>query len=242
MINYGLLLSGKPILLSNDIKFYQPTLQEIVDMGENRYWFLFNIWIIKRKELIVNETEETKKLSDYEIWKEYVFSVPDLKEQLKLSVFVFFKTKIEFFENSHTIYIGEKESGLFLNEKVYNIIRDIFNRLISDSEASKEDDQYKETDNMSEREREMIRKMKSCAEKIEKTKNPDKKPEDNLGNKIVGLVAIGTYTFEQVYSMTMFQLNMLLKKYTDIQNFELRSMLSPYIDSKDSQENKYWLD
>ena len=78
--------------------------------------------------------------------------------------------------------------------------------------------------------------------KIEETKNPNKRPEDYLGNKILGLVAVGHYTFEQVYNMTMLQFNKLLKKYVDVQNYEIRSMLSPYISSEDGQDFKYWLD
>jgi Tfp pilus assembly PilM family ATPase len=96
---------------------------------------------------------------------------------------------------------------------------------------------------MSEREREMIKKMKLSAKKVEETKNPNQKPEDYLGNRITGLVAVGGYTFEQVYNMTMLQFNMLLQKYIDIQTFELRTQLSPYISSEDNQNvNKFWLD
>ena len=90
--------------------------------------------------------------------------------------------------------------------------------------------------------RQMIEKMKAAEKKIEQTKNPDKKPEDYLGNRILGLVAVGGYTFEQVYNMTMLQFNMLLQKYVDIQTFELRTSLSPYISSEEGQTNKFWLD
>lgn len=103
--------------------------------------------------------------------------------------------------------------------------------------------QFKETKNMSERERKMIEKMNLSAKKIEETKNPNRKPEDFLGSRILGLVAVGGYTFEQVYNMTMLQFNMLLQKYVDIQTFELRTQLSPYISSEDGQNtNKFWLD
>ena len=95
---------------------------------------------------------------------------------------------------------------------------------------------------MSERERQMIAKMKQSQKKIEEAKNPNKRPEDYLGDRILGLVAVGHYTFEQVYNMTMLQFNKLLKKYVDIQNYEIRSMLSPYISSEDGQDFKYWLD
>jgi hypothetical protein len=149
---------------------------------------------------------------------------------------------VEFYDISGTIYIGERSSGVILDETFYLLMRELCTRIIPQSSASEEGGQYQETDNMSERERQMIEKMKAAEKKIEQTKNPDKKPEDYLGNRILGLVAVGGYTFEQVYNMTMLQFNMLLQKYVDIQTFELRTSLSPYISSEEGQTNKFWLD
>jgi len=68
MISLAKVLSGKPIPLTKTISFYQPTLDEIVNViGEPLYWTLLNIWVVKRSELIEQENEETKKLDDYEI-------------------------------------------------------------------------------------------------------------------------------------------------------------------------------
>jgi hypothetical protein len=123
-------------------------------------------------------------------------------------------------------------------------MREICFRITPTPSASEEGGgQYRETDHMSEREKQLIAKMKAGAKKIEEIKNPERKPEDFLGNRILGLVAVGNYTFEQVYNMTMLQFNMLLQKYVDIQTFELRTALSPYISSDDNQDgNKFWLD
>ena len=166
-----------------------------------------------------------------------------LRKNLEVSCSVFLKSKIEFFDISGTIYIGEKETGIFLDNTFYLLMKELCTRILPDLSASEEGGQYHETDNMSERERKMIEKMKASAKKIEEMKNPNRKPEDVFGNKILGLVAVGNYTFEQVYNMTMLQFNMLLQKYVDIQSFELRTQLSPYISSEDSQNsNKFWLD
>ena len=118
----------------------------------------------------------------------------------------------------------------------------MFLSILPDAQEDDKASQYKETDHMSERERQMIAKMKQSQKKIEEAKNPNKRSEDYLGDRILGLVAVGHYTFEQVYNMTMLQFNKLLKKYVDIQNYEIRSMLSPYISSEDGQDFKYWLD
>ena len=67
MISLAKVLSGKPILITQNIKFYQPTLQEIIDMGENTYWALINLWLLRRIDIVDHETEESKNLDDFEI-------------------------------------------------------------------------------------------------------------------------------------------------------------------------------
>ena len=242
MISLAKVLSGKPISINSHLFFYQPTLQEIIDIGEILYWSSINIWILKRKDIVAEENELTKEMDDYDIWKTYIISNPAARKVLEQSCSIFFKSKVEFFDISNTIYVGEKESGLILDNTSYFLIRDMFLSILPDAQEDDKDSQYKETDHMSERERQMIAKMKQSQKKIEETKNPNKRPEDYLGNKILGLVAVGHYTFEQVYNMTMLQFNRLLKKYVDIQNYEIRSMLSPYISTEDGQDLKYWLD
>ena len=191
---------------------------------------------------MAEENELTKEMDDYDIWKAYIISNPAARKVLEQSCSIFFKSKVEFFDISNTIYVGEKESGLILDNTSYFLIRDMFLSILPDAQEDDKDSQYKETDHMTERERQMIAKMKQSQKKIEETKNPNKRPEDYLGNKILGLVAVGHYTFEQVYNMTMLQFNRLLKKYVDVQNYEIRSMLSPYISTEDGQDLKYWLD
>ena len=242
MISLAAVLSGKPIVVTNGIEFHQPTIQEITDMGETAYWSILNLWTLKRKDMIANETDDTRALDDYTLWKAYLFSAPVFRQSLALSCNVLLKSKVEFFDISGTIYIGERGSGVILDETFYLLMKELCSRITPQTSASEEGSQYHETDNMSERERQMIEKMKASEKKIEQTKNPDKKPEDYLGNRILGLVAVGGYTFEQVYNMTMLQFNMLLQKYVDIQTFELRTSLSPYISSEEGQTNKFWLD
>lgn len=242
MISLAKVLSGKPIPVLGDIKFYQPTIQEIIDIGEGTYWASLSLWLLNREDLITGEDEHTRKLDDYEIWIWYVLNKPSIRKVFINSCDMLLREKVEFFDISGTIYIGEKKSGVILDKTFYLLMRELCSKIMPVDSASN-DKQFKETKHMSDREREMIAKMKSSAKKIEETKNPDKKPEDFLGTRILGLVAVGGYTFEQVYNMTMLQFNMLLQKYVDIQTFELRTQLSPYISSEDGQNvNKFWLD
>lgn len=242
MISLAKVLSGKPIPIVGNIKFYQPTLQEIIDDGESGYWVSLSVWLLNREDLIAEENNITENLDDYNVWRLYILGTPSVRKALIKSCEILLREKVEFFDISGTIYIGEKESGVILDETFYLLMRELCFRIMP-SESASEGQQFKENKNMSERERKMIEKMKASAKKIEETKNPDRKPEDFLGNRILGLVAVGGYTFEQVYNMTMLQFNMLLQKYVDIQSFELRTTLSPYISSEDGQNtNKFWLD
>lgn len=244
MISLSKVLQGKPILITQGIYFYQPTIEEIEDMTERIYWEIVNLWMIKRKDIVSQETDETRDMDDFDIWKLFIFSNEHMRRALFLSCKYLLRSKVEFFEISGTIYIGEKGSGLILDNTFYLLMKELCEKVTPSSSASEEDkSQYQETENMSERERQMIEKMKASEKKIEEAKNPNKKPEDNLGNRILGLVAVGNYTFEQVYKMTMLQFNMLLQKYIEIQTFEIRSVLSPYMSSEDNQNsNKFWLD
>jgi len=244
MISLDRVLAGEPIRIVSDIYFHQPKLKEIVEMGEGVYWTLTNVWMLKRKELIEIETEASKKLDDYEIWFLSVWSSPSLKEALIKSCQVLLKTKIEFFDISHTIYIGEKASGVFLDATFYLLMKELCQKITPEFSASDEGKQYRKTEHMSERERRIIEKMEAGLKRVEDIKGQNQSnPEDYLGRKILGLVAVGHYTFEQVYNMTMLQFNLLLQKCVDIQSYELRTELSPYISSEESQNDmKFWLD
>jgi hypothetical protein len=84
--------------------------------------------------------------------------------------------------------------------------------------------------------------MRESAAKLDKIKNGEKDKKDQLVKQIISLVAIGGYTYDQVYSMTIVQMIYLLKKYVAIQQYELYIALSPYRDSKNGQTIEHWLD
>ena len=58
-----------------------------------------------------------------------------------------------------------------------------------DAISQDKDSQYHETDNMSEREKAMIRKMKASKAKLDKIKNGDQRPEDRIAKQIISLVS-----------------------------------------------------
>lgn len=241
MISLGRLMTATPIPVAKDISFYQPTMRQILNMGEESYWSLLKIWNLSRKELIQTETPETQEMSDWEIWTNVMLHTPQLKQQLICSADCFLHAKIEFLPISNTIMIGEADSLVLLDEKMYNSIQEI-SRSFFELMVDPQEDQYHETENMSERERQIIQKMKESAAKLDKIKNGERKTKDQLINQVISLVAIGHYAFNEVYDMTIVQMILLLKKYVAVQQYELYTALSPYIDSKKGQGVSHWLD
>lgn len=234
-------MTATPIPVAKDISFYQPTMRQILNMGEESYWSLLKIWNLSRKELIQTETPETQEMSDWEIWTNVMLHTPQLKQQLICSADCFLHAKIEFLPISNTIMIGEADSLVLLDEKMYNSIQEI-SRSFFELMVDPQEDQYHETENMSERERQIIQKMKESAAKLDKIKNGERKTKDQLINQVISLVAIGHYAFNEVYDMTIVQMILLLKKYVAVQQYELYTALSPYIDSKKGQGVSHWLD
>ena len=234
-------MTATPIPVAKNISFYQPTMRQILNMGEETYWSLLKIWNLSRKELIQTETPETQEMSDWEIWTNVMLHTPQLKQQLICSADCFLHAKIEFLPISNTIMIGEADSLVLLDEKMYNSIQEI-SRSFFELMVDPQEDQYHETENMSERERQIIQKMKESAAKLDKIKNGERKTKDQLINQVISLVAIGHYAFNEVYDMTIVQMILLLKKYVAVQQYELYTVLSPYIDSKKGQGVSHWLD
>lgn len=240
----GLVLCDTPIEIVPGLKLYQPTVRDVVLIGEEHYNLLLRIWVLKREQLITEETEASLKLNDFEIWSNYMLNIPAMKEALEESCLIFFHKKIEFFPLSNTMYIGEEGTGLLLDLGLYLTLKALFSKLdYSQSTEEDEKSQFKETKNMSAKERKLYERMKAGQAKLEKMKSSGDKA-DIFGKQIAGLVAIGHYTYKEVYDMTMLQFMTALKKYLDIQSYELRTQLSPYISSEDAknQENKHWLD
>lgn len=241
MISLGRLMSATPIPVVNGVYFYQPNLREVLDMGEQMYWGLLKVWDLNRKDMVEQETEDSLKLDDFQLWTTIAMNVPDFKKRIEASIDCFLHTKVEFLPISNTIMVGESDSPILLNEAFYYAMREI-SQSLSNLGTEKKEEQYQENDNMSERERQLIAKMKASAEKLDKIKNGERSVEDRLVKQIVSLVAIGKYTFDEVYQMTIIQMINLLKKYVEVQQYELYTALSPYMDSKKGQTVKHWLD
>lgn len=241
MISLGRLMSATPIPVIDGIYFHQPNLREILDMGEQMYWGLLKVWDLSRKDMLDQETKDSLALDDFQLWSTIALNVPDFRNRVAASIDCFLHTKVEFLPISNTIMVGESDSPILLTETFYYAMREI-SQSLSHLGSDKKEEQYQETEHMSEREKQLIAKMKASAEKLDKIKNGERSVEDRLVKQIISLVAIGKYTFDEVYKMTIVQLVYLLKKYVEIQQYELYTALSPYMDSKKGQTVNHWLD
>lgn len=240
--NLSTLLIGTPINIFDNLKLYQPTLKDIVLMSEEKYNAMLKIWTVSRQDLLANENQYTLSRNDFQIWSEYIIHNQQMQDLLFNSCLVFFHKKIEFYPFSNTMYIGEEDTGFLLDYDKYSSIKDLFMQLDYTQKVSKDNGQYKETENMSEREKRIYNRLKAGEQKLQKIRSEEADKQNALAKQIVALVAIGKYTFKEVYNMTMLQFINLLAKYIDIEQYELYTVLSPYISSKDSnQENKHWL-
>jgi hypothetical protein len=243
MISISRLLLNKPIPVAKGIQFHQTKVEGVLAMGEEMYWGLLKLWCLKREDMIPVEDAITKTKTDFEIWCILAQSVPDFQVKVIASVHCFLHTKIEFLPMSNTIMIGETDSLTLLDEAFYLAMREICESVSELGTESKKEEQYQVTDNMSEREKQLVAKMKQREAQLAKMKDENGEGvEDRLIKQVIGLVAIGRYTFEEVYNMTIIQIVYLLRKYVDIQQYELYTTLSPYMDSKKSQGVKHWLD
>ena len=242
MISLSRILSNTPLPVAPNFVFYQPTVGAILDMSDAMFWSLIKVWDVERKELIERETEETLKVDDFKLWSAVMVTNPLLRMRLTASIDCFLKTKVEFLELSNTIMVGEGEQRIAIDEDFWRNMRDIC-ASITFYVMGKPDEteQYRETDKMSERERQLIAKMKKGAERLRKIKGEEQDPADQLAKQITSLAAIGHYTYDQVFNFTRIQLVCLLKKYVDIQQYELSTALSPYMDSKKSKPVQHWL-
>lgn len=241
MISLGRLITTTPIPVVGKIKFHQSTIREVLDMGEPMYWSMIKAWDLKRTEMIPEENDDTRNLTDFQIWVMMLMNVPDFKKRVVSSVDCFLHTKIEFLPVSNTIMIGENDSLTLLDEAFYYSMQEIC-QSISRLGAEEKEEQFQEHENMTELEKRLIAKMKANAEKLDRIKNGDKSVEDRLVKQVISLVAIGKHTFDEVCNMTILQMINLLKKHVEIQQYELYTALSPYMDSKKGQGVKHWLD
>lgn len=82
-INISKILTGEGIELNSKITIFQPTVKDIVILGNERFGNLYAIWNLSRKDLVPEETDETWNLEDWDVYKKFIIYDLNLQKYLK---------------------------------------------------------------------------------------------------------------------------------------------------------------
>lgn len=229
------LLTGEGIELNSKITIFQPTIKDIVILGYERFGSLYSIWNLTRKELVPEETDETWNLEDFDVYKKFMIYNPDLQKIFRDSVLFFLHKKVEFLKMQNSIFIGELESGIELTEELFSEIQGVIKQITS----QKEEDLKIKNAPRTKRAQEIHDKIVKGQQRLEEIKKEN--GNDDLASQIVAVVAHG-HSYESVYNMTLLQFRAILEKMVQIENYQITSMLSPYVDKKHKGKNRHWLE
>lgn len=234
-INVSQLLTGEGIELNTKITIFQPTIKDIVVLGDERFGRLYSIWNLTRRDLVPTETDETWNMEDWDVYKKFIIYNIDLQKIFKDSVLFFMHKKVEFLKMQNSIFIGELESGIELTEELFSKIQSVIKQIT----LQKEEDTKIQNAPRSKRAQEVHDKIVKGQQRLADIKK--EKGEDDLASQIVAVVAHG-HSYETVYNMTLLQFRAVLEKIVQIENYQISCLLSPYTDKKHKSKNKHWLE
>lgn len=234
-INISRILTGEGIELNSKITIFQPTIKDIVILGNERFGNLYTIWNLSRKDLVPEETDETWNLEDWDVYKKFIIYDLNLQKIFKDSVLFFMHKKVEFLKMQNSIFIGELESGIELTEELFSEIQSVIKQITS----QKEEDINIQNAPRSKRAQEVHDKIVKGQQRLAEIKK--EKGEDDLASQIVAVVAHG-HSYETVYNMTLLQFRAVLEKIVQIENYQIACLLSPYADKKHKSKTKHWLE
>ena len=135
----------------------------------------------------------------------------------------------------NSIFIGELESGIELTEELFSEIQSVIKQIT----LQKEEDEKIKNAPRSKRAQEIHDKIVQGQKRLEEIKKEN--GEDELANQIVALVGHG-FSYNEVFDMTLIQFKAVLEKLVQIENYNITSLLSPYVDKKHKGKNKHWLE
>lgn len=120
---------GKPILFTDEIELYSPTIEEIVEIGEYKYLLYLHIscfdseFILKDLFKIENDLYNLlRKLGDYEA----LIYFNELTELISEGLSFFTKRKVEYVRYNKSFYCNGK---LFVNKDNYKDVAEIIRKL-----------------------------------------------------------------------------------------------------------------
>ena len=234
-ISPAFLLTGERIRVAKSLYIYQPTVKDLSLIGEEEMGHLISVWNLTRKDILPKETDETWNMEDWDVYKKFLCYDIQMQTIFRNSVLFFLHAKVEFLKMSNSIFIGELKSGIELTQELFSEIQGVIKKVTS----QKEENQRNQVSPRSKKAEEIHQKVLKGEQQIKDFKSS--KGEDSLSTQIVSIVGHG-HSYEEVYRMTIIQFRTLLEKIVEIENYNLSTVLSPYINKKDKGKNKHWLE
>ena len=222
----SLILGSDVIIPDTPVKIHQPTMSEIALIGEERFFYSLNSFVINMeqvqrriKEKILDEEEQKKilaNLNEYIILLQFLQSDEKLKHEFEtLCNILFIDYKVQILQNSvkmlskdeHGVQPFDMDLTFFLSLK--NTVQEIF-KLSKITEQTSLNPKGKLAENIAS-------KMQKSREKIEKLKGEAQRTE--ILSYYVSILGIGTNSLNihSIKDLTIYQL------YDQLERFNLYS-------------------
>lgn len=229
MISEMALLKGKPIDLGV-CKVHPLTLNEIVDMTEEKYNQALSLITFNKSRLDIND-EELNQLTDYQILFAYCYHNPEIRELFFESVEIFLKEPIHMHELGF-FYLGELEEQRIIDENIFKQIQEVIKK---QNFLSTEQTEFKPANDKA---AELIEKIKKVKEKLAK-QNRDNELSLNDIVSIVACYSDGINLFN-VWDLTIYQLYIAYMRLIMWDDYHTKYILLPHVTDSSSLDLKHW--
>ena len=230
-------LRGDPIVINDQITLLQPTVNQIIDYGEDMFFSAF--WNIcssawDRPSYFADMKIDFMKVSDWEYFLSVVSALPPLSTNLILKDIDLSEFELQKRINGDSIeYVLVREDGFIFTEEMYHLviphIREMINFHHSGKKAANK----------------ATAKILIMDDRRQRERNKNKEYESMLFNIVVSLVNTEefSYTYESAMNITVYQLMKSLVQISGKKNAMalLQGSMSGLMDtSKISSESFNW--
>ena len=230
-------LRGDPIVLNDNVTLLQPTVNEIIDFGEEVFFSSF--WNMcssayDRPSYFADIGIDFMKVSDWEYFLSVVHALPPsstnlILKDMDLSAFELQKRLV----GDKAEYVLVRDDGFVFDEKTYMLIIPYIREMVNFHHTGKK------------AANKATAKILIMDDKKSRERNKDKEYESMLFNIVVSLVNTEefTYTYQTVMDLTVYQ---LMKSFVQINGKKnamalLQGSMSGFMDtSKISTESFNW--
>lgn len=218
----------------------QPSVAEISMLGEQNYFIALQLFTINKEALKITSDQATDWDIFQEAIKQKVPGINDVKVLISNFLRLFFKETVNL--GPRSIMVMAKEEIVNIDAENFSDIQNIIGKIGGKSLLQPQEEQF---NTKSKRAQEIAEKMKKSRARLEKVKAAEmgiKPKEVSKGflSRFIKIVATKTSnSLQQVNSMTLPQLNSLVKSYNawEAYDLDIRSRLAG---AKSDKELIHW--